>query len=320
MSQTLDWFVPGSVAETVRGAREAGVSEARLVRALADEEFDADVELVEQLVETIDVAPPTTTDAAAVDTDTRRESPVRRVTVGDVEYTTRREFARVLGGVLTRYDGTFQPADPDSDLAVDLFWRRQHRTVGLRVEPRVGDDTVGETPVRSTVEGDTDPLVGRPVSRVAVVTNRSFTDAAVDAADGTDVELVGPETLRRWFGDARLSRAVAGDLVEAAGLTSEQFADLLDGVERVPDVRQPEDPLSVGGTAATDPTVPTDPTATPTGDPDWWAAGLDPHDGAVTANPSESGVLYDRGDEIEPESDDAGAVDELLDGLGGEPS
>jgi len=352
MSQTREtphWFTRGNVAATVRAARVDDVSNDRVVDVLAEHEFDAGVELVRELVTDLDVTPPTTADTAAVDPDTRRDAPTRRFTVSDIEYLDRREFARVLGGTLTRYGGTFQLADPDGELVVDLFWRRQHTTAAFRVEPRVGDDTVGAKPVRTAIEGDTDPLVGRAASRVLVVTNRSFTEAAVDAAD-TDVELVGPATLRWWFGDARLSRAVAGDLVDAAGLTDEQFGDLLEGVDRVPSVRRPDDPFSVvesvatesgdagsggtesnsGSTSEPEPNPGPDPTpgsepepepdSAPIADPDGWSAELDPIDGAVEETPARAGVLYDEGDELEPEPGDADAVDEFVDGLGGEES
>lgn len=317
--ETPHWFIPGNVAETVRAARVVSVSNDTLVDVLAEHEFDADISLVRELVAELDVTSQTTAQTAAVDPDTQRDAPTRRFTVSDVEYLDRREFARVLGGTLTRYEGTFHLAS--SELAVDLFWRRQHTTVALRVEPRVGDSTVGKEPIQTVVEGDTDTLVGRTTSRVLVVTNRSFTETAVDTADGTEVELVGAATLRRWFSDARLSRAVAGDLVDAVGLTDKQFIDLLEGIDQVPSVRQPDDPFSVVESVTTESEGATSETGTETTvDIDGWSTELNPADGALNRTPSRVGVLYDEGDEIEPEPGDADALDEFVDGLGGEES
>lgn len=253
MSSTREaphWYRHGDVPATVREAREVGADETHLVDVLAEYEFDAEPARVRELVRELEPYDGEVPESVATVSDGDHGSaPTRRLAVSDVEYFDRREFARVLGAVLTRYEGTFSVPSPDADLAVDLFWNRQYGTVGLRTEPRGTSTTVGDEPVHSLADGATDPLVGRSPTELVVVSNRSFDPVAATTATEADdsIRLVGPETLRRWFTDAKLSREVVGELVDAAGLTDEQFSDLVADIGRVPKSRCPEDPLSVGG-------------------------------------------------------------------------
>jgi hypothetical protein len=320
------WFQPGAVPETIRDARQTeGVDDDDIARVLSEREFDVEVERARRLLDKVTVERTASTQSQEVEElEEPREGSPRRFAVSDVQYLDRREFARVLGGVVTRYGGSFRTAKPEDGLVTDLFWNRQHTTVGLRAEPRGEDATVDAEAVEAIVEGDTDPIVGRSPSRLAIVSNRGFTDEAKATADAEAVELIGPAILRRWLTDARLPRSVASELVRAGGLAKDEFGELLDSVPQVPAVRRPDDPLRVATDTPSAPTVDPDPEPEPSGQsPSGQGDGTattreGPKRAEPSSEPGEYGTLYDEGDELDGDEDESEVVEAFTDGLGGD--
>jgi hypothetical protein len=352
------WFHSGDVPQTVREARSRPrVDESELATVLADRELGVEVDRVRDLLADLDPAteeePPERTEAATHDDGPPQQA--RRLSVADVQYLDRPEFARVIGGVVTRYGGKFQLSEPARDTAVDLFWNRQYTTAALRVEPLHTDETVSVAAVRETADGETDPAVGRSVSTVAIVSNRPFESGAGAVAEEADIDLVGPRTLRRWFADVRLSRSVVSDLIRAGQLTDEEYADLLDDVSRVLPTNRPSDPFHVVdeqpvvSEAAVDP-EPEGPVGEPSskeddgsssegesseqggndgtdtdrqqdhGDGTHSGSGGDARGTDVDANPVECGTPSELGTLYDEKSgeDSGDALDGFLDGLGGD--
>ena len=238
------WYHPGDVPATIRDADQtASVSTEGIVDVLASEEFEAPKERIHDMVEKARerVSEPETN---AID-DLEDPRPLRSRFVGadDVAYLGPRDFATVLGVVLSRYEGSFRTPEDVDDVAVDLYWNRQYITVGFRIVSRPPEVPVGREDVAAVVDGDTTPVAGRSPSTLGIVSNAGFTDVTRAYAEEHDVQLFGVNHLVRWFEDAKLTYDVFGSLLEGEH-SSDELDDLVDTLPPLPDIIRESDPLS----------------------------------------------------------------------------
>ena len=252
--QLPQWFQPEDIAASVRTAiKQTELSTDRIVDVL-ENEVDASPDRVETLVETArdqlstesnTESPPKPNEK---DVEPRSLKP-RVVASEDFAYLSPTDFARVLGGVLTRYEGHFKLPEQVDKCNVDLFWHRQRMTVALRTVPRISGTAVDKPVVKAVAAGDTDPTSGRPVSTIAVVTNTEFTDAAHDTAAANDVFLFGQPVLEQCLRDIQLTHDVLGRVLEHHDLTDEEYDTILDDLPALPPHLQEANPLKRSPTA-----------------------------------------------------------------------
>lgn len=253
--QIPQWYRPEDIAASVRHAiNHTEISTDQIVDVLVTNEVDASRGRVEALVEAA---------RNQVSTQSNAESPPhpneeeveprplkpRVVASEDFAYLGPTDFARVLGGVLTRYEGGFKLPEQVDECSVDLFWHRQRTTVALRTVPRISGTAVDKPVVQAVAAGDTDPTSGRPASTVAVVTNTEFTDAAHDTAAANDVLLFEHPVLEQWLRDIRLTHDVLGSLLEHHDLTDKEYDTILDDLPALPPHLQEANPLNRSPTA-----------------------------------------------------------------------
>lgn len=237
------WYHPGDVPATVRDAdRAARVSTQNVVDVLASEELDAPRDRIHAMVETARERISETDPTPTHDLETPRPLQSRFVDASDVAYLGPRDFATVLGLVLSRYEGTFRTPEDVDDVAVDLLWNRQHVTVGFRTVSRPPEAPVDRDDVVAVVDGDTTPATGRSPSTLGIVSNAGFTEIARDYAEKRDVRLFGTNYLTRWFRDARLTYDVFGALLEGEH-SADEIDELVDTLPPLPDTVREEDPL-----------------------------------------------------------------------------
>ncbi|SEH66815.1 Restriction endonuclease [Halopenitus malekzadehii] len=131
----------------------------------------------------------------------------------DAEYLSNKEFAFLLMAILSRMDGsTVRPDRLDTE--VDLFWRRQHKTIAFRTLARPDGVPIDAAVIQSVIEGETNPQQGRNPSRVVALTNTYFTDEAAERAEDSDVELRDGSHLAEWLDRTRVPIDLLGDLLE----------------------------------------------------------------------------------------------------------
>jgi hypothetical protein len=243
-----DWYVPGDVATSVRRARSANVTQDSLVERIGDHEFeDLPQERVEAIVtgipqgetdteggETIPQSQPQATDA-----EPRQRVP-RRFSVSDLGLLSPREAARVFGIALEAFEGnTVRPAATHSG-PCDIYWNRQHATVGLRIVPTA---TVGPEHVKVLVNGDIDPDATRTPTDLAIVTSGTYEERTTELADEHDIECLGRGHVEALLRRVRITPEAVGQALEDGEDHDGPLLDLVD-VAPVPEPRQ-TDPLTV---------------------------------------------------------------------------
>lgn len=235
MSHTPDWYTEGDIAASLTAANQSDLSVTEIVDVLAEQEIDADREriraVVEQGLESVTAKEQTAADDTLDSVDSPRELTTRFADPDDIEYLSSREFARVLGVVLTQYEGSYRVPAVVDDLDVDLFWNRAQITVAFRTVPRANGAPVDEELVDSVARGDTTPQTGRSPSRVAIVSNGGFTDDARALATANEIELFESAHLRQWFTDAKLPQEVFGAILEEG---EQQESDLDEQIKELP--------------------------------------------------------------------------------------
>lgn len=308
---TPDWYQPGDIPASLRAA-DSTVTTDRIVEVLTQHEVTAPRERVCEMVDSA---------RSQLDSETSEKSPSadgdprslnsRLVDVGDFSYLGNRDFALVLGAVLSRYEGSFRVPEEIDDLAVDLFWQRQYTTVAFRTVPSSESQAVEQSDVEAVVRGDTAPPTGRAPSVLGIVSNADFTaDARSHAADH-DIELYGPDHLSRWCRDAQLTLDVLGALLEEGERSLEDVDAVLDDLDPLPDPIRTRDPLGevidVRWTAQ--PANGDGPTPGPVSQPVPSENGEGEKEEALT--PGTTGELY-----ADPDEDgDYGAFDRFMDNL-----
>lgn len=247
--QVPQWYHPEDIAASVRHAiRQTEISTDRIVDVLVTNEVDTSRDRVEALVEAarnqLSTGPNAETPPQPNEEDVEpRPLKPRVVASEDFAYLDPTDFARVLGVVLTRYEGDFKLPEQVDECSADLFWHRQRAAVALRTVPRISGTAVNKPIVQAVAAGDTDPTSGRPASTVAVVTNTEFTDAAHDTAAANDIVLFEQPILEQWLRDIRLTHNVFGSLLEHQDLTDEEYDIILDDLPTLPPQLQEANPL-----------------------------------------------------------------------------
>ena len=320
--QTPPWYQPGDIAASVRRTTvRDGVSTTDIVDVLATHEIDAPRNRIRALVESAhDQLTSNSNQEHTPDPDLENAEPrpptPRVVAADDIAYLGPRDFGRVLGAVLSQYEGGFQLPEEVDGSAVNLFWYRQRITVAVRAVPRTPGTTVDTSVVKAVAEGSTNPTTGRPSSTVGIVSNAKFTSDAHTVAAENDIQLFENPTLEQWFHDVRLTHDVFGDLLEHQNLTDEEYDTILDDLPPLPPQLQDQDPLTRHPTSIEQDPSSLDRTQIGSDDPD---SDTDTGESTPPDSPSEEllaeapeaagekGVLYANPDE----DGDAGAFDQF---------
>lgn len=302
--ETVQWYHRGDIARTVGEAtHDVNASVEEIVDVLARRELDAPRDRIRSMVEVAreNVQEPNEIDPGS-SAEPRFDGP-RYLDVEDAMYLDDRDLATVVGAALSRYEGGFDVPENIDDVVVDLFWNRQHTTVGINTIAASTGEPVDEEDVRTVLDGDAEPQTGRSPSSLCIVTTASFTESAVALAEANDIGLFGESYLDQWVRHARLSKRVAGSLLEESQLTSKEVDELLTELPAIPESVQGTDPLDDIDDESTSMTV----------DPDGVVADVDKRM-PVAEEPSPGGMkgeLY-----ADPGEDgDFGAFDRYMDEL-----
>lgn len=239
------WYHPGDIVATVRDAEQTGrVSTREIADVLGRWELEASRDRIYAMVESTrnQGVPDDTSPERTLDEPRALES--RFVDVTDVAYLHRRDFATVLGLILTRYDGTFRTVADDDDTVIDLLWNRQHTTVGLKTTPRPPGVPIEQREIATIVDGDTTPTVGRSPSTLGLVSNAGITDAAREYANDHEIRLFDAAFLTRWLAETHLTPAVLGTVVDNDDLDPDECAALLETLPPLPAPVSERDPLA----------------------------------------------------------------------------
>jgi hypothetical protein len=238
------WYEPGDVPATIRNATEnANVTVKDVVDVLATFELEAPRDRLQTMVDSARARVSTDTREAAVDLEESRPLEPRFIDVSDLRYLNATDFATVLGVTLSRYEGTFRVPEEVDELAVDLFWNRQHTTIGFALVTRPPSAPVEDPDVLSVRTGETSPPFGRAVSALGIVSLAGFTEAARKVAAENDIRLFGPEYLTRWLSDAQLTPDVFGTLISHDDLGDAEIDEICSQLPDVPKAVRETDPL-----------------------------------------------------------------------------
>ena len=253
---TFSWYEPGNVRATVENAYRNDVSMSLIVEYLAKHDFD-DVppSRVERLVENMPIFEDTGSDTVdlsqpkATDADPRDDLPTQ-LTVGDLEYTSNREAARLVGLALELFEGNTVRPTAATEVETDLIWHRQHMTVGLRIVPTPAG-SVGTNHIDALQNGQIVPDDVRKPSKLAIATNRVFTDEALELAEEHDIYCFNAGHVEEWFRRARIPMTVVGTLLEDGESHDGPLTDLVE-VPSIPTPRKAVDPLEINRAFDTD--------------------------------------------------------------------
>lgn len=247
---TLSWYDSESIAESIRNGLDRNLKPGKVAKHLAEHGFEHISEA--RLRRIIDAMPSET--KATEQTHAQLSQPPeteatpraqhhRELMTGDFEYFSPREAARVLGVVLELFGGnTVRPPETTST-ETDLIWHRQQRTVALRIVP-LASGSVGANHIQALVEGTTVPPETRSPSRQVVVTNRGFTDEAMDAATTHNIHCFNGGQLEELVRRAKLPMSAVGTALEDGEAHDGPMTDLVD-VSPIPEPRRTGDPLNV---------------------------------------------------------------------------
>lgn len=312
-----DWFVEGSVEQTVQKARAAGVPRDTTVETLAEHAFDGlRDERVTNIVEAISDNPGATEDGAGYlsqspsATTEPRATPPRRFSVDDVEYLSDAELARVLGLALEQFGGesTLTPGD---ESRLDLYWSRDETTVGIRTAVSAGT-TVDIQAVERLTGGRTTSPTGASPDSVVVTTDDVVAAETVEAASAAGLAVIDRGQLETVFERAALPAAAVGTVLEEGATHDGALTELVD-LDGVPEPRRT---IEAGETkTAAEIDVRTrakrmEPEDTPDQPTDSSTEPMTPNDG-VSPPAGETGVLY-----ADPEEDgDYDAFDDFAEGI-----
>ncbi len=212
----------------------------RIIEAAADRESDSDGN-------TVPLSQPPSTERQS------RGYPNRYTTIRDVAYLSDKEFARLLGALFEWFSGrSVRPAENDNAV-LDLYWNRQHTTVGFRTVANTDNGLVSEETVRAVVNGEVKLSGRRSPSTVAVVTNTDFTPSAEEAAAKGGLELFAGEYAATWFRQVRLPVEVTGIILEEGENHDGDIQDLVD-LPPAPAYASNIDPLAMEATIKTETT------------------------------------------------------------------
>lgn len=305
-----EWYHPGDMVTTIQAADEYELTTSEpIVDVLADRELDAPRDRIEEMVTSAREHLSTRQDGKQPDSEDPRPMEPRYVDAADASYLGERSFATLLGIVLSRYEGSFSSPEPVDDLAVDLFWNRQHTTVAFRTVGRESSPSVQSGDVRDVIDGDTAPASGRSPSCLGIVSRGGFTPGARKLAEEHDVRLIGRDHLARWFADAKLTPEVLGTIAEREDVGREELLDLVSTLPDMPTPVREKDPLDLPAVETLSITTAESSQAEP--DP----APAQESDVPHSATAGEKGTLY-----ADPDEDgDSGTFDRIVDELEDDP-
>lgn len=266
--QSFSWYAPGDIRTTVENGVANDASMTLIAEYLSQHEFD-DIPasrvkgIIENMPisedtgsETIDLSQPEATEA-----DPRDDLPTQ-LTVGDLEYTSNREAARLVGLALELFEGNTVRPPGAAQVETDLIWHRQHTTVGLRIAP-TPSESVGTDHIDALQNGTIVPDDVRRPSKLSIVTNRVFSDEALELADEHDIDCFDAGHVEEWFRRAKIPMTAVGTLLENGETHDGPLADLVE-VPPIPAPRKAVDPLEINRAFDTDSlTIHTEEDATP---------------------------------------------------------
>lgn len=322
--QSLSWYDPESVRATVANGRANGIDTEHIVEQLSLREFkDVPLTRVERIVDRTLVSEETSVRASDLSqpeqTDAKpRKPPTNKLSVRDLEYLSNREAARLVGVALELFDGNTVRLSGATQGESDLVWHRQHMSVALRIVS-IPSGAVGPTHIEALLNGMTVPDDVRSPSELAIVTNRTFTQEALDSATEHDIHCFDAGHVEEWFRRARIPMTAVGILLEDGESHDGPLTDLVD-IPPIPDPRKTVDPLEIDRafdidelTTEPPPAIDT-PSPEDSGDGDPGLArstGRDGLLGSAPSTPGQTGTLY-----ADPNDDgDFGAFDRFVDDI-----
>lgn len=236
-----------TVAQKVRSARRNGSSTTEILDVLDEQLDNISTKRAKAIIESIPDTEAGHSDKTSLSqdpqTDTQpRENVHRRFGINDFPYLSRREAARATGLVLELFDGNTVRTPENSFSECNLYWHRQHSTVGIRVVP-TSDWTVGVEEIDALVEGTTTLDGNRSPSELAVVTNGAFSPGAVTHASDNDIHCIDGGRLAAWLRRARVDRVALGTVLEDGENHDGPLSELVE-LDTVPRPRA-TDPLTV---------------------------------------------------------------------------
>lgn len=243
------WYSPGEVQSTVRRALSNNVDLEEIVSVLGERDLDnvrhsrveAIVENVSESTEEASIKPhlsqPPSTDAEP------REVRGRRLSADDFEFFSNREAARVLGLVLESFDGNTLRMGPHQQVESDLVWNRQGGTIALRIVPTT-EEAVDSHQVDALLEGQTVPEDRRNPSKLAVVTNGSFTEQALNHAESNEITCFDGGHLEAWLQRVLVPMTAVGTVLEEGEDHDGPILELVD-IPSIPTPRATVDPLEI---------------------------------------------------------------------------
>ncbi len=238
-----------AVIDAIDGESDLPESRIQTVIEAIDGETDIPANRVQAVIETIDVESGgedgnlTPLSQSPLTEASPRPAPSRRLGVDDVAYLSTREFARVLGLTLEQFDGNTVRPLANEAVEVDLFWNRQHRTLGIRTVTSTGE-IVGENHITPLLEGRTTSEVTQSPSALLVVTNGTFSDQAEQIAENNDIGLFEGGHLEQWFRRALIPFDAVGAVLEE-GENHDGPLDKLVALPTPPEPRCGVDPLEL---------------------------------------------------------------------------
>jgi hypothetical protein len=322
--QGLSWYDPESVRATIANGRANGIDREHIVEQLSLREFKGvPLTRVERIVDRTPISDGASVNASDLSqpeqTDAKpRDTLTNQLGVRDLEYLSNREAARLVGVALELFDGNTVRLSEATQGESDLVWHRQHMSVALRVVS-TPSGAVGATHIEALVNGTTVPEDVRTPSELAIVTNRTFTEAALDAATEHDVHCFDAGHVEEWFRRARIPMTAVGILLEDGESHDGPLTDLVD-IPPIPAPRTTVDPLAIDRAFDVDsfttepPPAPDTPTPGDGGDDGpglGRSTGRDGLLGSAPSTPGQTGTLY-----ADPNDDgDFSAFDRFVDDI-----
>jgi len=245
-SEPPPWYVKGEIHSSIINAyHSSGADTTKIVETLAEYEIDAPTDRIQTLVNSVKserISQIKENSTAQTPNTTVRSNPARYIDTADISYLAPRDAAFTIGAALTRYEGSFRVPDNREQLAIDLIWDRQHRTVAFGIFTRETSDPVTEDELKRLAEGETSPASGRSPSVIGAIATSEFNTDARSLADENGIELFGASALTRWLQDAQLTPDVFGKILED-DLTPEEIMEIGSTLEPLPTAVADSDPL-----------------------------------------------------------------------------
>jgi len=288
MSQLRDqsWYEPGDIQQSLQAAfQQDSVTTDDIVDVLGEHELDASPDRILEMIETTRQQFTNTSNDSLLPTpslDGIRENQARFITLDDLEYLGSRDVAYVVGIMLSRFEGSFRVPELVDKKAADLLWTRSDTTVGLWLEWRPNRTPVDKADIQSVVNDTTQSASDEEFSEIAIVSNAGFADQARKLASEHDIACCGPECLRRWCQETKITNTVVGEILDGENKNNEEIKEILNQLPPLPASIPVQDPLK--------PVTKTEWTTSTLGERVTSGGGTSEKDQTESAPPSQSGV------------------------------